>query len=209
MPNNKKNSFIVYNDNQEVFTELSDEDAGKLIKAMIEYSSTGTQIEMCPMLKLAFIPIRQQMDRNMDKYENICERNRKNGMLGGRPRNPNNPVGILVTQNNPEKPKKPDTDTDTDTDKDKDTKKNIYSSLNCLTETVCNEVADEYSVSRAITKNLAEEIRLYCESKGKRYSNYKATLQTWLRKRIQERPDLKISQGSHTMYEALTGGLSD
>jgi hypothetical protein len=67
----------------------------------------------------------------MEKYESVKERNKINGLKGGRPvkteepkETQNNPVGLsglesvnLETQNNP---KKPDTDTDTDTDTDID-----------------------------------------------------------------------------------------
>lgn len=114
---NQKNSFIVYNEWQETFEALSEEDAGKLIKALILYSTTGKTEEMSPLLRLAFIPMRQQLNRDNDKYQRVCDRNRTNGSRGGRPKkNPDNPVGILGTQNNPEKPKKPDDDDDDDND---------------------------------------------------------------------------------------------
>jgi len=71
----------------------------------MRYSSNSEIIELPPQLKYVFVLIKKQMDRDLEKYNSICERNQLNGLKGGRPRNPENPVGYLGTQNNPEKPK--------------------------------------------------------------------------------------------------------
>lgn len=110
-----RKGFMLFHDLAEVLVALGDEKSGKLIKAMIQYSTDGTVPELESPLDIVFIQLRQQLDRDIEKYDNICERNRKNGLLGGRPRNPNNPVGNLETQNNPEKPKKANTNTNTNT----------------------------------------------------------------------------------------------
>ena len=113
-----KNSFIFYHDFMEIFNQLTDEQAGLLIKAICNYEAYETQPEFTdPILKLAFIPIRQQLDRNSEKYQNRIETAKTNGLKGGRPKktetennpavfseneeNPNNPVGF---SNNPENP---------------------------------------------------------------------------------------------------------
>lgn len=114
-----KKSFVLYNDFENVFEMLTDEEAGKLIKHLFAYvNNKDTELED-RLLKLTFEPIKLQLMRDNKKYEAICERNKNNGMKGGRPKkNPKNPVGYLGTQNNPEKPKKPDTDNDNDNDTD-------------------------------------------------------------------------------------------
>jgi hypothetical protein len=68
------------------------------------------------LLKVAFMPFENQIRRDNEKYIKICERNKTNGLLGGRPKprgTQKNPVGYSGLKNNP---KEPDTDTDTDTD---------------------------------------------------------------------------------------------
>lgn len=72
-----KDSFILYNKYQEVFEELSDEDAGKLIKAILEYSNTGI-CTLGGVLKAVFTSIKQDIDYNNKKYEEKCEKNREN-----------------------------------------------------------------------------------------------------------------------------------
>ena len=121
-----KKSFILYQDYLEHINFLSDEQAGKLFKAIFLYNQ-GHDVEMEPIVRMAFSFIKVNLDRDMEKYESVKERNKINGLKGGRPvkteepnETQNNPVGLsglesvnLETQNNP---KKPDTDTDTDTD---------------------------------------------------------------------------------------------
>lgn len=72
-----KESFILYTKYADVFEQLSDEDAGILIKAILEYAKTGNH-NLEGMLKIIFTPIKQDIDYNNEKYESICERNREN-----------------------------------------------------------------------------------------------------------------------------------
>jgi hypothetical protein len=129
-----KKSFVLYNDYEEVFSMLTDEEAGKLIKHILAYVNNKNPSLEDRLLQVTFEPIRLQLGRDAKKYEAICERNAINGAKGGRPpknprkpkkpsgliENPENPVGYLETQNNPEKPKKPDNDNDNDTDNGND-----------------------------------------------------------------------------------------
>lgn len=73
----KKNSFILYDSFKDVFDELNDEQAGRLIKAIFEYKVTGSEPELDGLLKMAFIPIRQAINRDIAKYEATCKRNRE------------------------------------------------------------------------------------------------------------------------------------
>jgi len=113
-----KKSFLLYIDSLIILDHLSDEQCGILFKAIRDYAK-GEDIVLDTMLNIAFLPIRNQIDRDMEKYENICERNRENGSKGGRPSKPKKPNGL---SGNPNKPKKAHNDTDTDNDTDKDNK---------------------------------------------------------------------------------------
>ena len=70
--------FIVYGDIKATSDELSDEDLGKLFRGMIDYFVEGKCPRFTDGLKFAFIPIQQQMDRDSEKYEKRCEKNREN-----------------------------------------------------------------------------------------------------------------------------------
>ena len=70
--------FVVYGDIQAVVDELTDEQTGKLFRAMITYFAAGKAPKFDGILKYVWIPIRQQMDRDKEKYDAKCEKNRKN-----------------------------------------------------------------------------------------------------------------------------------
>ena len=82
----KKDSFILYTEQTELFNELTNEDAGKLIKGIFRYVKTGESPVFEGITKMAFIPIRQMLDRNAEKYEEKREKLSQNGKKGGRPR---------------------------------------------------------------------------------------------------------------------------
>ena len=102
-----KKSFQLYTEWIEVFRELDNEDAGELIKHIFSYVNDENPETNNKLVKLSFIQIKQQLKRDLEKWENIRERNTENGKKGGRPktkRNPDNPMGSL---GNPNKPKEP------------------------------------------------------------------------------------------------------
>jgi hypothetical protein len=78
-----KDSFILYLEQKEIFDELDNEEAGELIKAIFEYQSTGETPNLSKSLKLAFIPIKNSLDRNESKWEDEKQRRREAGRLGG------------------------------------------------------------------------------------------------------------------------------
>jgi len=115
MAENKK-SFILYCDYIHMFKKMPDDLAGKLIKHVLEYVNDNNPTTDEMMVDILFEPIKQQLKRDLQKYENVAERNKTNGAKGGRPKNQitqKNPVGLI---GNPNNPKKPDTVTDTVTD---------------------------------------------------------------------------------------------
>lgn len=77
-----RDSFILYTEQKEIFESLSDEQAGKLIKQIFDYINTGREPEVEGMLKVAFIPIRQILDRNNNKWENTKKKRSEAGRRG-------------------------------------------------------------------------------------------------------------------------------
>ena len=68
--------FIVYGDTKLLADELTDEQLGKLFRGMLDYFYTGKAPKFTGVLKFTFIPIKQQMDRDKEKYDAKCEKNR-------------------------------------------------------------------------------------------------------------------------------------
>lgn len=74
----EQRGFIVYGDIQDVLTELDDQQTAQLFRGMVDYFVSGKDPKFTGILKFVFIPIKQQMDRNADKYEKKCEKMRSN-----------------------------------------------------------------------------------------------------------------------------------
>lgn len=111
-----KDSFILYSKYKEVFENLTDEQAGQLIKGIFDYIATG-ESGLNGLMTAVFTPIKQDLDRNNATYEAVCERNRTNGSKGGRPKKITQKTQsvILETQRNP---KNLDNDYDNDNKKE-------------------------------------------------------------------------------------------
>ena len=97
--------MIFYASWKEAIKGLPDGVRLEVYEAAVDFAMTGNVPELSAMAAMVFPFIRQDIERDMENYDRLCNRNRANGMKGGRPRkNPENPVGILETQQNPEKP---------------------------------------------------------------------------------------------------------
>jgi hypothetical protein len=134
-------SFILHKDSLEILDQLSDDQAGKLFKAIFSYQKTGEIGNVDQLVKIAINPFVNQFKRDEEKYKNVVERNKINGLKGGRPKNPTkpnetqrNPVGYLETQNNPTKPKKPDSDSKNKSDSESKKESELYISKNNFDE---------------------------------------------------------------------------
>lgn len=78
-----KNSFVVYTDILETLNELNDEEVGRLFRAMVEYVELGNKPKFTGKLRLTFIPIRQQLDRDAARWEEIRVKRSEAGRIGG------------------------------------------------------------------------------------------------------------------------------
>jgi len=72
MAENKK-GFLLYADYEELFEELSDIDAGQLIKHILRYVNDRNPESDNSIVKISFIPIKRQLKRDLESYENKRE----------------------------------------------------------------------------------------------------------------------------------------
>jgi len=115
MAENKK-SFILYCDIIHTIEKLNDDDAGKLFKHVLRYVNDLNPTTDHLITEIAFEPIKQQLKRDLVKYEKFVEKQVLNGKLGGRPKNPTLLRKTQKTQTFLEKPKKADNVNDNDND---------------------------------------------------------------------------------------------
>lgn len=216
-----KNSFVIYHNYRETLEDLTDEQVGQLFRAILDYEIDKKEPNFNGELKIAFRFIKKDLDLNSDKYESICERNRMNGLKGGRPKNPKNPNGFSKTQDNPEKPKKADNDNDNEYEDDYDNKyeddylleskkesknKEINNNNNIHTHAreSYDEIFEDFGVEPMLKETLIEFIR-HCQLNKKMVTNDKL-------KGIIIHLDMahkNVYDKIHSVQNAISGGYFD
>lgn len=71
-------SFILYTSDYQLIEGLTDEQLGQLTRALFIYARDGEVINLEPVVRMAFVFIKDKIDRNQQKYQKKCERLRAN-----------------------------------------------------------------------------------------------------------------------------------
>ena len=173
-----KNSFVIYHNYRETLEDLTDEQVGKLFRAIFDYEIDKKEPNFNGELKIAFRFIKKDLDLNNDKYESICERNRKNGQKGGAPK------GNQNAKKQPKQPKQPDNDNEYDNDYDNDDDYILESKKESKNKEINNnnihtharetydEIFEDFGVEPMLKDTLIEFIR-HCQLNKKTVTNDK------------------------------------
>lgn len=78
-----KKSFVLYTDQREIFEELSDSDAGKLIKHIFSYVNDENPETEDKLLRVAFLPIKTQLKRDLRTWDEKKQLRSEAGKKGG------------------------------------------------------------------------------------------------------------------------------
>ena len=70
-------SFILYTSYYALIEGLTDEQLGQLTRAIFLYARDGKTIKLEPVVRMAFAFIKDNIERNQDKYQAKCEKNRQ------------------------------------------------------------------------------------------------------------------------------------
>ena len=172
-----KNSFVIYHNYRDTLEDLTDEQVGKLFRAIFDYEIDKKEPNFNGELKIAFRFIKKDLDLNNDKHESICERNRKNGQKGGAPK------GNQNARKQPKQPKQPDNDNEYDNDYDNDDdyileskeeskNKEINNNIHTHTRETYDEIFEDFGVEPMLKDTLIEFIR-HCQLNKKIVTNEK------------------------------------
>lgn len=127
-----KNTFVIRTGYYDIVKDMSDKQAGLLLKAIFNYAADKKTPELTDVeVKMAFRFVKQDLDYDEQRYQARVEHNRKIAKLGGAPKgnknavkqpnglknNPKEIVGYKTTLN--------DNDVDVDNDVDNDYKKQL------------------------------------------------------------------------------------
>ena len=79
----KENSFLLFTDERVAVESMSDEDAGKMVKAIFAYADEGMIPPFKGLMLAIFNLFKGQIDRCQKNYKETCERNRQNAENDG------------------------------------------------------------------------------------------------------------------------------
>ena len=77
-----KKSFILYADSIHTIEKLSDADAGQLLKHLMRYVNDQNPVTDNPLVDIAFEPIKQQLKRDLVKFEDVKVKRSEAGKAG-------------------------------------------------------------------------------------------------------------------------------
>ena len=80
-----KQSFVLWIDILEILDELDEVQTGRIFRAIIAYVK-GEEYELSKLERVVFIPIRQRLERDFEKWEVTKEKRSEAGKRGGRPK---------------------------------------------------------------------------------------------------------------------------
>lgn len=75
---NERPGFLLYLNQKTIIDELTDEEAGILIKALYEYEENRQVPKLNKMLKIIFLQFKNTLDNDAKKYEEKCAKNKEN-----------------------------------------------------------------------------------------------------------------------------------
>lgn len=196
----KKDSFVLYTDQKAVLDKLSDEQAGKLIKAIYEYVENGEMPELDNVLDLVITPFKTVLDKDKAKYEEVSKARAEAGSRGGKAKESKHKQNKQLQTNESKTSNSDDNDNVNDNDLEKENIKKKYGDNGNVkfTDTEYEEVKAYFP------KDHTERIQAlddYIQSTGKRYKDFFATLKTWARKDGYKPP--AINEPKKEEYKAI------
>ena len=199
----KKKSFILYAEYIRQVLILSDVDAGKLFKAILEYVNTKELPTLDGMAAMAFSFIANQLDGDLQRYNEVCQKRAENIKKRWAKDSDNtskpvvsdkedihlntNEYKCIQNDTNAYKKIQMDSDTDTVTDTDTVLRSSVSSKVPArgthnnvrLTTEQYKSLCDKYGDT--IVNAYVDKISEYIKSSGKKpYRNHYNTIVKWI-----------------------------
>jgi len=95
----KPKAFNFYLDYAINIEDLSNEEVGELIRSLLQYANTGEVPKMSKIVKVAFAPMRKQMDEEFKHYEEKCKKLSENAQKRWEQKDTNASNGIQLHTN--------------------------------------------------------------------------------------------------------------
>ena len=197
----EKRTFVFHLDWAAVLNGQPDKIRLAVYDAIVAYVENGTLPKDGTPVYLVFLFIKQQIDKDAERYAEICEKRRNSGSKGGKQK-AENATKCYQMLPNATKSKQVNPDNDSDNDSDSDNNINI--------KNINNDIKQS---NRRFTPPTVDEVQKYCrerennidaaafvsfyESNGwkvgqNKMKDWKAAVRTWEQRHKNDRPVRKI-----------------
>ena len=148
-----KDSFVMYKSWAEMMTDMPDKELAELVKAIACYQTGKEYAIDNPMVAAVFNMIRDQFDKDNEKYEETCKRRSENGKKGVEEKAKASKSKQKLAKASKSKQKLPDNESDSDSEYESDIEKEG-----------AKAPKKEKAQKRFIPPTL-EEVKEYCEQR--------------------------------------------
>lgn len=169
--------FICHDDYLQKTAKLTDEEVGRLFRALMQYHATGEEKEIAGRESIAFDFIREDIDRTEQAYKAKCDKNRENRMaaLENIRQRPSTSVNVR-----PQKEKEKEEEKEKDKDKKRFDPPTLEEVTAYMKEIGC-DVDPQYFLDY-------QEARNWVLSNGKKAKDWKAVIRTWKHNDFKRQP---------------------
>ena len=194
----EKKSFMIYLDNEKQVNMLTDEQAGKLFKALFEFAKDGTETDFNDgMIAMAFSFMADSIKRDTEKYESICQKRAENiKKRWNKKQDEGNTNDTNVYNCNFCNTNHTHIDKDIDKDKEIDINKRTvkpspappksskkkfgeYGNVS-LTDEQYSQLVKDYG--EPVMNEYIQRMDEYIQMKGKKYKDFNLALRNWIKK---------------------------
>ena len=201
-----RDSFVLYTKISEILNRVSDEQAGKLFRAIISYEETGeTPMFDDPVVEIAFIPVRQELDFNNDKWDKKCQARSEAGKKSGEARaNKNKQKGTNSNKKEQTRTKRTDNEYEyvSDNEYESDNDKDIPPKSPNGGKRTQQSVVDESDLSDPVKNAVVEWLKY----KHERKFTYK---ETSLQALIKKAREMEIQNGYEWTVKAIENSIAN
>lgn len=204
---NKRKSFILHKDSLDILDKLSNEQAGRLFKAIKSYQKNNEIPNLDLTLDLVFTPFLNQFIRDDEHYEETCKARRLAGSKGGKQKVANASKSKQKVANLADSDSKSDSDSKKESKKeskkDSKNKKGFIPPTFQDIQNYCKERNSCVDAKKFFDYYVAGD---WEDAKGNQVKNWKQKLLTWESKTTNEtRPESNTNQHTVDFINKMIG----
>ncbi|MBQ6436757.1 hypothetical protein IJJ27_04370 [bacterium] len=185
--NSKQTQFINFTFFGDYLSNIQDlpvNEQNEVIVAIVRYTSQGQTPEFSkPYLKTIFNCIKFSLDKSISSASRGQGRKSNENQTEIKSKSNGNQNEIKLKSNGNQTQNNKNIEQE---HKEKITKKKNFGSIDDITEAEIKFVASFYGTSTSFVSNSLDDLRNYCDSKGKRYKNYLAALRNFVKNDLEK-----------------------